>query len=104
MALIIEIRENEKRIRGYSAERLGDKKQGWNQYLVKKFVPLPVPTLCQVRPIEHEIFRIGVIRHKYEDGADVLAFKVLQLITETEKTVRIPRHEKKGIKSRKKDE
>jgi hypothetical protein len=68
MALIIEIRENEKRIRGYSAERLSDKKQGWNQYLVKKFVPLPVPTLCQARPVEHEIFRIGVIRHKYEDG------------------------------------
>jgi hypothetical protein len=36
-------------------------------------------------------------------GADVLAFKILQLIIETEKAVRIPRHEKKGIKSRKHD-
>ena len=38
--------------------------------------------------------RIGVVRHKYEDGADVLAFKVLHLITDMEKTVKISRGKK----------
>ena len=84
MALVITIGDCADTIRRYSAQRIGDKAHGWNNYIVFRHPPYAVD------PRE----RIGVIRHKYEDGADVLAFKVLHLITDMEKTVKISRGKK----------
>ncbi len=84
MALVITIGDCADTIRLYSAQRIGDKVHGWNDYIVFRHPPYAVD------PLE----RIGVVRHKYEDGADVLAFKVLHLITDMEKTVKISRGKK----------
>ena len=83
MSLVVDIGINADRIRRYSAQRIGDKAHGWNDYIVFLHPPKPIP-----------VQRIGIVRHKYEDGANVLAFKVLHLITDDEKTVKISRGKK----------
>jgi hypothetical protein len=91
MALVIDISENADKIRQYGAQRIGEKKQGWNEYQIYRRV-------IKNGTIFNEYESMGRISHKYEDGADVLAFKVLKFISEQEPTVEIPRLEKKGIR------
>jgi len=72
MALIITIKVNTDTLRGYSAQRLDDKKTGWNNYLIKKHT---------IDQLSERIECIGTIRHKYEDGADILVYKVMKFVT-----------------------
>jgi hypothetical protein len=79
MALTIAIGENNKPIHGYSAQRLGDKKTRWNKYLIKRHTINMLDIRSTTGGEKIEI--IGIIRHKYEDGADVLTYKVMKYVT-----------------------
>lgn len=88
MALIIKIQENATLIHGYSARRLGEKRAGWNRYLVEQYILSPEFIENTRAFIPGELLtsmKLGILRHKYEDGADVLALKVMKMVVEAKK-------------------
>lgn len=78
MVFRIEIKENVETIRAYAAQRIEGEPKEWNNYTVMEYTPgnhtiPPVPRY------------LGMVTHKYSDGADILALKVLELVTKTKK-------------------
>jgi hypothetical protein len=69
MAPYIDISANSISIRRYAAQRVGWNRPGANSYRVF------------VRTDDLKWKRIGTLSHRYEDGADVLAMRVMQLVT-----------------------
>ena len=71
MVLTVDIGINETTIHNYCARRLGPKKKnGMNEYEV----------YCPPDSLEGTGFIIGKITHRYEDGANILALKILNLV------------------------
>jgi len=88
VALLIKIQVNATQIRGYSARRLGKKSTGWNRYLVEQYILSPEFIENTRAFIPGELLvttKLGILRHKYEDGADVLALKVMKMVVEAKK-------------------
>ena len=80
MALYIDISINSLSIRRYAARRIGGDETGTNKYHIYK------------RADDLTWKRIGILYHRYEDGADVLAMRVMQLVAlmqENQKLVKV---------------
>ena len=70
MSLYIKLYINEDRLQVFAATRMSHK-PSWNTYVISEYPEKPWG----------EIKKIGTLRHKYGDGAIVLARKILELAT-----------------------
>jgi hypothetical protein len=71
MSLYVKLYINEDKLKIFAATRVTNKTTGWNTYEISEYPEKPWG----------EIRNLGTIRHKYEDGADVLSRKVLTFAT-----------------------
>ena len=72
MSLLVDVLINGHVIQTYAAEKLGSKKYGVNEYRI----------LYLNESMRHEI---GTIKHRYSDGATILAKKVMALAVKHQK-------------------
>lgn len=72
MALYVTISINDDVLQTYGASRLGEKETGVNEYRVCKYVD------------GQRVYLKGKLLHNYEDGANVMAQKLLTFVAEDE--------------------
>lgn len=78
MALTVEVRINNKLLTYIKAERITKNKQN-NSYNVS--IPDFDTVNWESGEVEHWI-KLGFVRHRYDDGANVLAKKMLKILEE----------------------
>lgn len=74
MALTVEVRINHKLLTYIKAERIQVRIQEYNEYNIS----IPLMDTLNIETGEVEWKKIGVITHKYSDGANVLSQKMLE--------------------------